>query len=565
MPDGGADRLPNRRATLAAAPLWADSHPGTAASTAGPQPRRIRRLARDTFGFDRLRAGQEDAIRSVASGRDTLAVLPTGWGKSAIYQLAALLIPGPTVVVSPLIALQRDQVHALLANQVTAAEANSQVPKGERDASFSRLAAGDLEFLFLSPEQLANEVVLAQAAAAEPSLFVVDEAHCISAWGHDFRPDYLRLAEVAESLGRPPILALTATAAPPVRAEIVERLGLRDPNVVIRGFDRPNIRLAVARFATGEEKRAVLVRTVIDSAPPGIVYVATRRSAEDVAAELSAAGVRAEPYHAGLPAGRRRDTESRFADLKLPVVVATTAFGMGIDAARVRFVYHHDVADSVDSYYQEIGRAGRDGEPAAAVLFYRPEDLGLRRFFASGARVDVEQAAEVAEAWAGRGPFDVAELSSRTGLSPTAVASIVRELEEGAGPIRAAEPEGAAEQVVAAQDARRRVEQSRVDMMRAYAESRGCRRQLLLGYFGEALENPCGNCDRCLAGAADEEDAVATASPFPRHGWVRHEAWGRGQVMDSSDGKLVVFFDSAGYKTLDLELVLDGGLLVPDP
>jgi ATP-dependent DNA helicase RecQ len=467
----------------------------TDASTAVPQPRRIRRLARETFGFERLRAGQEDAIRSVASGRDTLAVLPTGWGKSAIYQLAALLIPGPTVVVSPLIALQRDQVRALLANEVTAAEANSQVPRGQRDEAFSRLAAGDLEFLFLAPEQLANEDVLAQAASAEPSLFVVDEAHCISAWGHDFRPDYLRLAEVAEGLGRPPILALTATAAPPVRAEIVERLGLRDPNVVVRGFDRPNISLAVERFTTAEEKRAALVRAVADATSPGIVYVATRRSAEEVAADLSAAGVRAEPYHAGLPAGRRRDTESAFADKGLPVVVATTAFGMGIDTPDVRFVYHHDVADSLDSYYQEIGRAGRDGEPAAAVLFYRPEDLGLRRFFASGARVEVEQ--------------------------------------------------------------------SRVDMMRAYAESRGCRRQLLLGYFGEALEEPCDRCDRCRDAGAD--DGAVTPSPFPRHSWVGHETWGRGQVMDSSDGKLVVFFETAGYKTLDLDLVLDGGLLVPEP
>ena len=536
----------------------------TDTSRAAPQPRRIRRLARDTFGFDRLRPGQEDAIRSVASGRDTLAVLPTGWGKSAIYQLSALLIPGPTVVVSPLIALQRDQVQALLANEVTAAEANSQVAKGAREEAFSRLAAGDLEFLFLAPEQLTNEEVLQQATAAEPSLFVVDEAHCISAWGHDFRPDYLRLAEVAERLRRPPILALPATAAPPVRAEIVERLGLRDPNVVVRGFDRPNIRLAVERFGTGEDKRAALVQAVVGSPSPGIVYVATRRSAEEVAVELAEAGVGAEPYHAGLPAARRRDTESAFAAGTLPVVVATTAFGMGIDTADVRFVYHHDVADSLDSYYQEIGRAGRDGEPAAAVLFYRPEDLGLRRFFASGARVELDQAAEVAEAWADRGPgLDVDELSARTGLSPAAVASVVRELgdgDEGEAP----GPEDAAEQVVAAQEARRRVEQSRVDMMRAYAESRGCRRQLLLGYFGEALDGPCGNCDRCLDGVAGDEGDSATESPFPLHSWVGHEAWGRGQVMDSSDGKLVVFFESAGYKTLDLDLVLDRGLLVPE-
>ncbi len=517
-----------------------------------PPTRRIRRLARDTFGFERLRAGQEDAIRSVAGGRDTLAVLPTGWGKSAIYQLAALLIPGPTVVVSPLIALQRDQVQALLANEVTAAEANSQVPRAERDEAFSRLVSGDLEFIFLAPEQLANEEVLAQATAAEPSLFVVDEAHCISSWGHDFRPDYLRLAEVAESLGRPPILALTATAAPPVRTEIVERLGLRDPKIVVRGFDRPNIHLAVERFATSEEKRAALVDAVAEATPPGIVYVATRRSAEEVAAGLADRGVAAAPYHAGLAASVRRVTEARFSESELGVVVATTAFGMGIDTANVRFVYHHDVADSLDSYYQEIGRAGRDGEPASALLFHRPEDLGLRRYFASGARVEVDQASQIAGAVASEGPaLDVDGLAERTGLSPTAVASVVRELDEA----------GDAEEVVAAREARRRVEQSRVDMMRAYAESRACRRQLLLGYFGETLDEPCGNCDRCLEGAGERPTAPGTDSPFPVQSWVSHKSWGRGQVMDSSDDMVVVFFEEAGYKTLALDLVLEGGLL----
>jgi ATP-dependent DNA helicase RecQ len=525
---------------------------------------RIRRLAHETFGFDELRPGQEEAISAVAAGRDTLAVLPTGAGKSAIYQLAALIIPGPTVVVSPLIALQRDQVQALVASGVDAAEANSQVPAPERRRAFDDLVAGDLEFLFLAPEQLANPEVLEQVRAAEPSLLVVDEAHCISAWGHDFRPDYLRLAEVAEALGRPPVLALTATAAPPVRAEIVERLQLRDPFVVARGFDRPNIYLAVSRFTDGDAKRAALLDRVASRAGEegvGIVYVATRRSTEEVAAALVERGVRAGPYHGGLAGARRRDVEAAFGEGGLDVVVATTAFGMGIDQPDVRFVYHHDVADSPDSYYQEIGRAGRDGEPAEAVLYYRPEDLGLRRFFAGGGGAGPDDVAAVAEALEGRGPGsppDTDELVERTELSRARVAAALACID--AGEVGEA-PAQAAARAAETRESRARVQQSRVDMMRAYAEARGCRRRVLLGYFGEPLDSPCGNCDRCGAG----DEVVTGNQPFPVLSRVTHPGWGGGQVMDYTGDTVTVFFDGLGYKTLALDLVRAGHLLAPEP
>jgi ATP-dependent DNA helicase RecQ len=518
--------------------------------------RQLRRLARQTFGFEALRPGQEEAIRAAAAGRDVLAVLPTGAGKSAIYQLAALIIPGPTVVVSPLIALQRDQVAALIANGVDAAEANSQVRAADRRQAFDDLIAGDLEFLFLAPEQLANADVLEQAAAAQPSLIVVDEAHCISSWGHDFRPHYLRLGQVAEALGRPPILALTATAAPPVRAEIVERLGLRDPLVVVRGFDRPNISLSVERFTDAGAKRAALIDRVVEVASEpgvGIVYAATRRIAEEVAEALAERGVRAEAYHGGLPAGRRREVEAAFAGDQVDVVVATTAFGMGIDKPDVRFVYHHDVADSPDSYYQEIGRAGRDGEPAEAVLFYRPEDLGLRRFFAGGGGAGPDDVALIADS----GLTDVEELVEHTGLSRARVTAALTCLSDG--------HDGEAPAVAAARaheerEARARIQQSRVDMMRAYAEARGCRRQVLLGYFGEPLEEPCGNCDRCAAAPAG---AIASDEPYAVHSRVSHAIWGPGQVMGYEGDAVTVFFESEGYKTLALELVEAGGLLTP--
>src|SRR5215211_909737 len=246
---------------------------------------RIDRVAREVFGFTDLRPGQREAIESVLAGRDTLVVMSTGAGKSAIYQIAGLLIDGATVVVSPLIALQRDQVDDLAG----AAQLNSTVPAAERERALAELAEDALEFLLLAPEQLANPDVLGELAAARPSLLVVDEAHCISEWGHDFRPDYLRLGAAAEALGRPTILALTATAAPPVRDEIVERLGLRDPQMLVRGFDRPNIRLSVERFfgeQGSERKLRALEARVAEAPKPGIVYVATRREAEELAERL---------------------------------------------------------------------------------------------------------------------------------------------------------------------------------------------------------------------------------------------------------------------------------------
>ena len=488
-------------------------------------------------------------------------MLPTGAGKSAIYQLAALLIPGPTVVVSPLIALQRDQVAALVANGVDAAEANSQVKAAERRQAFDDMIAGDLEFLFVAPEQLANPEVLEQTEAAKPSLVVVDEAHCISSWGHDFRPDYLRLGAVTEALGRPPVLALTATAAPPVRSEIVERLGLRDPVVVVRGFDRPNISLTVLRFTDGDAKRAALLDRVAEAAGApgvGIVYVATRRTAEEVADALEERGVRAQAYHGGLPAARRREAETAFAGDLVDVVVATTAFGMGIDKPDVRFVFHLDVADSPDSYYQEIGRAGRDGEPAEAVLFYRPEDLGLRRFFAGAGGAGPDDVAAVAEAVDVLGATDVDPLVAHTGLSKSRVTAALTCLDDGEAGEGAEE---AAARAAEERESRAKVQQSRVEMMRAYAEARGCRRQVLLGYFGEPLDQPCGNCDRCAAGV---DDAGTADEPFPVHSQVSHPVWGSGQVMGYEGDTVTVFFESVGYRTLALELVRAGNLLTPE-
>ena len=537
---------------------------------------RLQRAAKKTFGWEELHAYQLEAMEHVLEGHDVLAVLPTGAGKSAIYQVPALLLDGPALVVSPLLALQHDQVEALAqAGAPPAVVVNSTQSTGERREAWEAVDAGEARFVFLAPEQLAHQEVVERLRAAGIALVVIDEAHCVSSWGHDFRPDYLRMRPVLERLGPPPDVALTATAAPPVRDDIVARLGLRDVRETVTSFDRPNLRLAVVRCTdVAERRRAVVARAAeLVSAPGfaggGLVYTASRAETDRLADDLAGRGVRSMGYHAGLRTDRREEVHQAFRDGEVDVVVATSAFGMGIDKPDIRFVLHAAVPDSLDSYYQQIGRAGRDGEPADTELFHRAEDLHLQTFLtAVRAPEDVLRAVSQALR-AAAGPVRISELTQTLSASRAGCTRAVNLLEQvgavsaaGRGRIVHRSDVGTDEAVAAAvelSEAHQELIRSRVSMMGGYADTTGCRRQFLLGYFGEHLAEPCGHCDTCEAGTA--ESRPRRRGRFTVQSSVTHEEWGPGVVMSVEDDRLTVLFEEVGYRTLSVKAVEDHDLL----
>ncbi|MDE3122061.1 MAG: ATP-dependent DNA helicase RecQ, partial [Paracoccaceae bacterium] len=390
-------------------------------------------LLQSVFGFPGFRPGQREIVEAVTAGRNTLAIMPTGGGKSLCYQLPALCRDGVTVVISPLIALMRDQVRALRAAGVEAGALTSGNTDDETEEVFRALDEGRLKLLYMAPERLAaggTQVLLRRIGT---TLIAVDEAHCVSQWGHDFRPDYLRIGELRRALGVP-LAAFTATADAETRAEIVTRLfDGAPPDTFLRGFDRPNIHLA---FAVKDSPRTqILDFATARRGQSGIVYCATRAKTETLAQALCEAGLPAIHYHGGMEADDRRQAETRFQQEDGLIVAATVAFGMGIDKPDIRWVAHADLPKSIEAYYQEIGRAGRDGAPAETLTLYGPEDIRLRR-----AQVD-------------------------EGLAP---------------------PE------------RKASDHARLNALLGLAEATACRRQVLLGYFGETSQ-PCGACDLCDA------------------------------------------------------------------
>jgi ATP-dependent DNA helicase RecQ len=530
----------------------------------------LRAALQEKFGFGSFYPGQEEVVSRVLQRQDTLAILATGAGKSLTYQLPALLLEGTTVVVSPLIALMKDQLDMLRERGITDVVAlNSTLSEEQELNARERIGSGTVRIVYTTPEKLEDDTFLRLLQSIRVPLFVVDEAHCISQWGHDFRPAYLALGGVIAKLGHPTVLALTATATPSVREDILHQLGIEHVKPIVRGFDRPNLVYETRKADKEADKLRILTSLFAGNealAGTGIIYTATIKNALEVQRFLShELGIPAAVYHSKLHKEERTSVHNLFMDETIRAVVATNAFGLGIDKPNIRFVVHYDLPGSLEAYTQEAGRAGRDGLASRCILIYRMSDTRVQNYFLTGKYPDVEEVQRVfgtIEVFCDQaGGVSMIDLRKILQL-PLTKLKVILALLKKSGYIEhvGKSAYGLTEAVLkhrdlilnlANYDTKKSYDQSKLAMMLQYAETVSCRRRFILNYFGEDFDTVnCGACDNCLRAVQRGIDARAATGGFRIGDVVQHPKFGSGTVERAERDLVTVLFPSVGYKTL---------------